>query len=153
MPSTTTLLVSALAATTVTASPLTKRDAVIPLEQAPGQIDLHASSLKAYARLTGNSAAAAAGSASTPNTLDAGFWFGNFTVGKATGLSLLIDTGSSDVATNPGKYKASSSSKNLQRSGELQYITTEENGCGSADISYNAYQDAVSMAGLVSPKQ
>ena len=152
MPSTSSLLVSALAATAVTAGPLTKRSASIDITQVPGPIDATAAAQKAFARLSGNTGAAS-GSATSPETLDAGFWFGNFTVGKATGLSLLIDTGSADVAVNPGKYKASSSSKALGRSGRLQYITTQENGCGAADVSYNAYSDVVSQAGLVSPQQ
>jgi hypothetical protein len=32
------------------------------------------------------------------------YWYGNFTVGKSSGLGLLIDTGSSDLIVNPDLY-------------------------------------------------
>jgi hypothetical protein len=34
------------------------------------------------------------------------YWYGNFTVGEASGLGLLIDTGSSDLILNNGLYVA-----------------------------------------------
>ena len=82
-----------------------------------------------------------------------GFWYGTFTAGNAQNLSLLIDTGSSDAAVNPNLYKPSSASKNLHKSGALRYSTTQENGCGSADIKYNEYSDTFSQAGLTSKAQ
>lgn len=82
-----------------------------------------------------------------------GFWYGNFTVGLSPHLSLLIDTGSSDVAVNPGLYKASSTGENLHQTGKLQYETTQENGCGTADVAYGQYSDSMSFAGLSTAAQ
>ena len=90
---------------------------------------------------------------STPDTLDGGFWYGSFAVGSGTNLSLLIDTGSSDTAVNPTKYKPSQKSVNRHQSGTLRYGTTEPNGCGNADIAYNVYTDSASLAGLTAPAQ
>lgn len=45
------------------------------------------------------------------------YWFGNFSVGDSGPLSLLIDTGSSDILIDPGLYKPS---KN-----ELPYVNTK----------------------------
>lgn len=67
-------------------------------------------------------------------TVDKGFWFGSFDVGLSKNLSLLIDTGSSDLAVNPDRYKSSSASVNLQRQGVLKYGTVFENGCGVAEV-------------------
>ena len=88
-----------------------------------------------------------------PETLDAGFWYGAFDVGQSKNLSLLIDTGSNDVSVNPGLYKPSGQSKNLNQTGHLRYSTTQENGCGVADVDYNVYTDVVSMHGLVAHNQ
>ena len=84
---------------------------------------------------------------------DGGFWFGSFDVGNARNLSLLIDTGSQDVAVDPGLYIASSSSQNLNTAGNLLYATAQENGCGFANISYNTYSDKVAFANLTSTDQ
>ena len=67
-------------------------------------------------------------------TLDAGFWYGTFDVGEAKDLSLLIDTGSSDVAVNPDLYKPSPHSENLHEKGQLSYATAQENGCGKSHV-------------------
>ncbi|OLN85417.1 Gastricsin [Colletotrichum chlorophyti] len=86
-------------------------------------------------------------------TLDKGFWYGSFDVGLSTNLSLLIDTGSSDLAVNPDRYKPSSASVNLHQEGLLQYITVFENGCGSANISYSVFNDTMSFINLTVPLQ
>lgn len=94
-----------------------------------------------------------ASKAATPNTLDGGFWYGSFDVGSGTNLSLLIDTGSSDTAVNPEKYKPGKNSVNGNRSGHLRYSTTQANGCGNGDMTYNVFSDSVSLAGLTVPAQ
>ncbi|KAK0270330.1 hypothetical protein LTR35_014129 [Friedmanniomyces endolithicus] len=81
------------------------------------------------------------------------FWYGTFNIGATRNLSLLIDTGSSDVSTNPDLYKPSPSSLDLHRDGVLSYSTGEEDGCGTANISYHTYADAVSFAGLTACNQ
>ena len=92
-------------------------------------------------------------------------------------MSLLIDTGSSDAAVNPGLYKPTPASQNLHKNGSLRYSTTQENGCGTADVSlayiphlhsqrfdlplahtymqiaYTEFVDTISFAGLTSKKQ
>lgn len=66
---------------------------------------------------------------------DGGFWYGLFTVGQTSNLSLLVDTGSGDVAINANIYQPTGKSENLHQSGSLLYLTTQANGCGSANIS------------------
>lgn len=87
------------------------------------------------------------------NNSSGGFWYGTFSIGESKDLSLLIDTGSNDVAVNPGLYKPSSQSENLHQKGELQYATAQSNGCGFADIHYHTYADTVSMVGLTAQNQ
>ncbi|OHW90382.1 aspartic protease precursor, partial [Colletotrichum incanum] len=82
-----------------------------------------------------------------------GFWYGSFHVGLSTNLSLLIDTGSSDLAVNPDRYKASSASVNLHQRGVLLYDTVYENGCGFANISYSVFNDTIHFANLTVPIQ
>ncbi|TID02439.1 Lysosomal aspartic protease [Colletotrichum higginsianum] len=93
------------------------------------------------------------GTGVVPETFDGGFWFGSFDVGLSKNLSLLIDTGSSDLAVNPDRYKGSSTSVNLQRQGTLGYGTVFENGCGVAEISYSVFNDSMSFANLSVPIQ
>ena len=45
--------------------------------------------------------------------LTTGRWFGNFSIGNSGPLSLLIDTGSSNIVLNPGRYKPGADSQNL----------------------------------------
>ncbi|TQN71643.1 Pepsin A, partial [Colletotrichum shisoi] len=86
-------------------------------------------------------------------TLDKGFWFGSFDVGLSRNLSLVIDTGSSDLAVNPDRYKSSSASVDLQQQGVLKYGTVFENGCGVAVINYSTFNDSMSFANLSVPVQ
>ncbi|KAK1809749.1 hypothetical protein LTR12_015908 [Friedmanniomyces endolithicus] len=86
-------------------------------------------------------------------TLDGGFWYDSFNVGATRNLSLLIDTGSSDVSINPDLYKPSPSSSDLHQDGVLSYSTVEEDGCGTANVAYHTYADAVSFAGLTACNQ
>ncbi|KAK3674707.1 hypothetical protein LTR78_005429 [Recurvomyces mirabilis] len=93
------------------------------------------------------------GYALAPETLDGGFWYGSFDVGEAMNVSLLIDTGSSDVSINPDLYQPSLASLDLHQNGTLGYSTVQENGCGFANISYHTYADTVSFAGLTARNQ
>ncbi|KAK5110053.1 hypothetical protein LTR62_006297 [Meristemomyces frigidus] len=86
-------------------------------------------------------------------TLDAGFWYGSFDVGRSKNLSLLIDSGSSDVSINPDLYQPSHASVDLEITGTLGYSTVLENGCGVANVSYREYADTVSFAGLTAQNQ
>lgn len=102
---------------------------------------------------SGSAASSSASPRSVPLHLDGGFWFGSFDVGESKNLSLLIDTGSSDLIVNPGLYKPSSKSVNLNRSTELEYGTAQSNGCGFADIKAAEYTDQVSVAGYTVKNQ
>lgn len=57
------------------------------------------------------------------------------------------------MSTNPDLYKPSPSSLDLHRDGVLSYSTGEEDGCGTANISYHTYADAVSFAGSTACNQ
>lgn len=124
----------------------------IPLMQHRGEnADANAQTLHAYIRHSQPRSSFA----TAPELQDAGtgFWYGTFSIGSSTNLSLLIDTASSDVAINPGLYKPSSHSENLHQTGHLQYATTQADGCGYADIKYHTYSDTVSLAGLTASNQ
>jgi hypothetical protein len=54
---------------------------------------------------------------------------------------------------NPGLYKPSPKSHNLHETGQLQYLTTDANGCGFANISYSTFTDTVNFAGLTAHNQ
>lgn len=58
-----------------------------------------------------------------------GFWFTNITIGAAE-LSVLVDTGSSNVAVNPNTLTLSQDYVGLNRSFTFSYGTTESNGGG-----------------------
>ena len=45
--------------------------------------------------------------------LTTGRWFGNFSIGSSGPLSLLIDTGSSNIVLNPGRYNPSADFQDL----------------------------------------
>lgn len=134
-----------------TANKAKRNHITVPLNQHQGKIDLIKHTIHAAAKHSGGRGRHRF--ALEPETLDAGFWYGVFNVGEAHNLSLLIDTGSPDVAVNPGLYKPSRASRNLSEAGSLEYGTVEENGCGAANISYQAYTDYVSQAGLVARNQ
>jgi hypothetical protein len=63
-----------------------------------------------------------------------GFWFGNFTVGTASNLSLMIDTGSGDLILNPGLYKPSKTSHDLHISFNNGYGTTTSSNAGTENV-------------------
>ncbi|KAF7549998.1 hypothetical protein G7046_g8156 [Stylonectria norvegica] len=86
--------------------------------------------------------------AAIPETSDAGFWYGSFNVGLSYNLSLLIDTGSGDLVVNPDLYIPSAASEDLNETKRFFYITTQENGCGEADIQARKFNDTVTLAGL-----
>ena len=136
----------AVAVAVPTPAPFTSTFHTVDLQRHHGKLGPVAKALKATRRLQQYLPTAL-------ETLDAGFWYGNFSIGASTNLSLLIDTGSDDVAVNPGLYIPSSASQNLGQSGALRYGTTEEDGCGSADIAYNTFADCVSQQGLVAENQ
>ncbi|KIX05814.1 uncharacterized protein Z518_03786 [Rhinocladiella mackenziei CBS 650.93] len=83
-----------------------------------------------------------------PLTSDGGFWFANVSVGDGSSMNLLIDTGSTDVVLNPGKYKPSDASVNGNETFTLSYGTAESNGTGTATINGTVYHDTVTLGGL-----
>jgi len=123
----------------------------IPLTQHRGEANLAHQALHAFAKHSGGRSKS--GYALEPEVLDAGFWYGAFDVGETKNLSLLIDTGSPDVAVNPNLYKPSRASLDLNETGALGYSTVQEDGCGVANISYQTFADYVSQAGLVARNQ
>ena len=145
-----TLALVCICLTVTTASPHSRTRSLnnIPLRQHQCKGDAVRQTLHTASRHYGHSRFAIA-----PETLDAGFWYGSFDVGETKNLSLLIDTGSDDVAVNPGLYKPTSQSHNLNETGSLGYGTTEADGCGFAKIKYSTYTDVVSFAGLVAHNQ
>lgn len=82
-----------------------------------------------------------------------GFWFGNFTTGDATDLSLLIDTGSSDIYVNPGLYKPSSESHTLNQTVSMSFITTEPNGCGEMILKSHVVTDKLVVGSFTATNQ
>lgn len=126
----------------------------IPLVQNPGNDDYTASHaaqavFKHAARLGANPEKYSV----EPEELIGGFWYGSFDIGDSKNVSLLIDTGSSDVFLNPGLYSPSTDSKNLHKINVANYITAQTNGCGNATITARVFTDTVSAAGLVSKNQ
>lgn len=81
-------------------------------------------------------------------TADAGFWYGSFDIGDSKGLSMILDTASDYISVNPRLYKPGPASVDVGEEGVYSYSTMEKNGCGSADVSYHAYQDTVTYEGL-----
>jgi cathepsin D len=63
------------------------------------------------------------------------FWFANFTVGTKSDLSLLIDTGSTDVYLNPGDYSPSNYSIDLHENFTITFATTNPDGTGTETVS------------------
>jgi pepsin A len=62
------------------------------------------------------------------------FWFGSFDVGDSKNLTLLIDTGSSDVIVNPGLYKRGPQSVDTHSTFTNTYGTTESDGSGTGTV-------------------
>ncbi|KAJ5587197.1 acid protease [Penicillium hispanicum] len=62
------------------------------------------------------------------------FWFGSFDVGNAKNLTLLVDTGSSDVVLNPGVYKKSAQGVNTHKNFSITYGSTESDGSGTLTV-------------------
>lgn len=81
-------------------------------------------------------------------TSDAGYWYASFDIGDSKGLSLILDTGSDYVSVNPRLYKPSPASVDVGEEGVYTYSSMEENGCGSAAVSYHAYRDTMTYEGL-----
>ncbi|PQE24537.1 aspartyl protease protein [Rutstroemia sp. NJR-2017a WRK4] len=86
---------------------------------------------------------------------DGGFWFTNITIGSSAPANLLVDTGSADLVLNPGLYKASSQSKNLNSTFAVTYGTTTGGGAGSTSqtIIANLYNDTTTFHSLTVPSQ
>jgi pepsin A len=63
-----------------------------------------------------------------------GFWFGDFTIGGSSNLSMLIDTGFADVIVNPGHYKAGNYSKSFNEAFSNSYWTTSSDGTGTGTV-------------------
>lgn len=81
-------------------------------------------------------------------TADAGYWYASFDIGDSKGLSMILDTGSDYVSVNPRLYKPGSASVDVGEEGVYTYSSMEENGCGSAAVSYHAYRDTMTYQGL-----
>ena len=62
------------------------------------------------------------------------FWFGNFDIGDSENLTLLIDTGSSDVIMNSGMYKPGPRAANIHKNFTITYGTTESDGSGTGTV-------------------
>lgn len=77
-----------------------------------------------------------------------GFWFGDFTVGGSSNLSMLIDTGSADIIVNPGFYAAGKISKPLNQTFQDNYGTTSSDGTGNSQLVGNLYIEQVSFGDL-----
>ena len=153
MSSTNAFLLGLLGLTTALAVPAgqTKDHVTIPLTQRrTGNTDAYTKTLHAVSRhgLTHN-----AGFAIAPETLDAGFWYGIFSIGDSNNLSLLIDTGSTDLAVNPELYTPSPKSHNLHQRGRLQFYSAQADGCGFADVKYKTFTDEACFAGMTSRNQ
>ncbi|KAF4635739.1 hypothetical protein G7Y89_g2357 [Cudoniella acicularis] len=78
---------------------------------------------------------------------DQRFWFANFSVGNASNLSLLVDTGSSDLLLNVGKYTPSTSSQDLGHEFNLSFSTSNSDGTGSESMTVHTFQDTVTLSG------
>ncbi|OOQ90920.1 hypothetical protein PEBR_01932 [Penicillium brasilianum] len=76
------------------------------------------------------------------------FWFGSFDVGNSKNLTLLIDTGSSDVIINPGLYKRGPRSVNIHSNFTNTYGTTESDGSGSGTVTGTLYNDTVKFGAV-----
>ena len=118
----------------------------IPLNHNQGAINATEHAAQVSSRYLGVSGSS--GLRKSPTSLNAGFWYGTFGVGDSQNLSLLIDTGSSDVGVDTAKYEPGPASMNLHISGNHSYATAFANGCGEVNVSYHGYADRVSHAGL-----
>lgn len=76
-----------------------------------------------------------------------GFWFANFTVGASPSLEILIDSGSSDAIMNPGVYKPSANSQNLNKTFQVSYATTNPDGSGTETATGPEYKDVIGLPG------
>ncbi|PVI07960.1 acid protease [Periconia macrospinosa] len=75
------------------------------------------------------------------------FWFGNYSVGSGESFELLVDTGSSDIFINPGKYKPGLTSKNRNRNFTASFSTAKLDGTGFITVEGSWFQDSVSLYG------
>ncbi|OQU97789.1 hypothetical protein CLAIMM_03674 [Cladophialophora immunda] len=86
-------------------------------------------------------------------SFDGGFWFADVKAGDGSGMNLLVDTGSTNVVLNAGRYKPSKHSVNTNEPFAVAYGTAEGNGTGSAFINGTLYQDTVTLSGLAVENQ
>ncbi|KAH6667490.1 aspartic peptidase domain-containing protein [Halenospora varia] len=82
---------------------------------------------------------------STSMFQDGKFWFASFSIGNASNLALLVDTGSSDILLNRGKYLPSGSSTDLNKEVNISFSTSNSDGTGSESMTVHALSDAVSL--------
>ncbi|KAI0470051.1 aspartic peptidase domain-containing protein [Xylariaceae sp. FL0804] len=127
------------------------RASSIALKQHRGELDLHRATIQAATK----HGLAGPKSANPQVSLDSQdhFWYGNFTIGEARDLAMLIDTGSPFVDLNPQLYQPTNASKNLHLNGNITYITTQEDGCGTLFLEYDVFTDTMSQAGLTVENQ
>ncbi|KAE9373114.1 acid protease [Stipitochalara longipes BDJ] len=76
-----------------------------------------------------------------------GWWFANFTIGATSGLEILVDTGSSDVLLNPGKYKPSPASQTMNSNFTIEFGSTNPDGSGFENVTGPIFKDLVSLDG------
>ncbi|SMR60427.1 unnamed protein product [Zymoseptoria tritici ST99CH_1E4] len=120
----------------------------VPVYQPQGKVSKEDVAARAFSRnLRGRSTATGVASDTT------GFWLGSFDVGDSHGLTLNIDTGSPFLLVNPRILKPSPVSQDMDTTNGFTYDTTTPNGCGSANVSYQVFEDHVSFLRLTAENQ
>ncbi|KAL6904512.1 aspartic peptidase domain-containing protein [Trichoderma evansii] len=77
------------------------------------------------------------------NDLD--FWFARFSIGASRNLSILVDTGSTDLMLNPNVYQASEAAVALSQPFSMRYGTVNSDGSGEETVNGTVFQDIVSL--------
>lgn len=88
--------------------------------------------------------------ATDPAGLDSAlYWYSSFSVGDSGPLSLLVDTGSSDILIDPGYYKPSTNVKPyITKKYAIEYEGVTKAGEGFELINGTALLDNVTVGGL-----
>ena len=84
------------------------------------------------------------------------FWFAHgFNIGDASNLTLLIDTGSSDLLLNKGAYKPSSSSRAYSKvpTFNVTYGSATTTGTGTETVLGDVFTDVVGLGKFSMPNQ
>lgn len=154
MPSRKSLCAAAVVAASTTSVLAAPAPAPAALPAAPIQVPATLRKLPGtLAQLVRPKRANAASNVAIPETEDAGFWFADFSVGASPSDSMLIDTGSSDVYMNPGKYQPGSSARDTGRPFTISFATTNSDGSGSETLKGEVWTDTVALGGISVAKQ